>query len=269
VRRLALLPLVLLAAGCGAQALDADEMAEIAENTTEAGSSGVEVVEEKPGEHTVMTGSIDFESREASFTLDVDSKEDDVHGVKILIIGNTVYFESSMYGPIPAKYRDKVKPWLSFDIDSETPSLEQLIIPFPFVDPARVLDLVRKVSGDVELVAEEDVRGVPTDRYRTTVDLERVVDAAPAEDRAALPEELAKAKSKTWPIELWIDDEGLVRRFRETDVEEKRTATIDFFDFGAEVDAAAPPKDQVGSEADFFFGGEEVVEGGSEDLEGG
>jgi hypothetical protein len=138
----------------------------------------------------------------------------------------------------------KPKPWLSTDFADEELTLEDLVFPFPFVDPSRLLATFEKVSGDIESLGEEDVRGEPTRRYRLTLDLGRLIETAPARDRAALRGELEERTEKTEPVEIWIDEDGRARRVRLVE-DTGDVATIEFFDFGIEADVEAPPKDQV------------------------
>ena len=63
-------------------------------------------------------------------------------------------------------------------------------------------------------------------------------------------------------IEVWIDDDGLVRRIKIADppgARDRQAVTIDLYDFGVNVVAEAPPADQVMTERE--LGGAEPMTG--------
>lgn len=106
-------------------------------------------------------------------------------------------------------------------------------------DPTEVLAALGDTAGDIEEVGQEDVRGVATTRYRTTLDLSEV--------------EGAEEDGVDGPVaaEVWVGDDGLVRRVRQrVPVSEAgQSAEIDFtleyFDFGVEERIEPPPEDDV------------------------
>jgi hypothetical protein len=124
-----------------------------------------------------------------------------------------------------------------------------------------ILNAFELVSGSVESLGEETVRGVSTDHYRLTLDLARLIETAPAANRAALREELEKREAKTEPIEIWIDDAGRARRVQVT-LDKDDLVAVDFYDFGVEVDVEAPPADQVDDIAELFRSDDTEVGGG-------
>lgn len=116
---------------------------------------------------------------------------------------------------------------MKYTSDADDPSLHDL-------SPEKLLTMLRAASSETERVGEEDVRGSSTVRYRLTVDCE----LADLEcEGAAL-------------VEVWIDDDGLVRRIGLDD--DSGTGTFEFFDFGADVDVEPPPADEVVSEDEVF-----------------
>ena len=106
-----------------------------------------------------------------------------------------------VYGVLPlsesvGSRRPKIRPWIKIeDFDAEA-RLDNLIFPFPFIEPGTILNAFELVSGSVESLGEETVRGVSTDHYRLTLDLARLIETAPAADRAALREELEKTEGE-------------------------------------------------------------------------
>ena len=255
-----------LLAGCGASdPIAAEEVSAAVSKTASEGTSRMEIVGDSEKEDVVMRGVADHERNRASFTYDVTSSDDEtLSGAKLRVIGTKMYISAEMLGATddPATTA-KPKPWFETDLAETELTLDQLLFPFPFVDPGRILAGFQKVSGSVESLGEEAVRGVPANRYRLTLDLARMIETAPADDRAALRKELEERKTKTEPVEVWIDDAGLARRVRFT--VDSDDVTIDFFDFGIDVDIEAPPADQVQPD-DLFLEGE-MESAGQDDVE--
>ena len=75
------------------------------------------------------------------------------------------------------------------------------------------LELLEAVTGDVQKLGKEDVRGVPTTRYRGTIGVSEHAEELReegAEDRASYVEKMGTPLQ----VEAWIDADGLVRRMR-------------------------------------------------------
>lgn len=248
MRRLLALAVLSLPAlvACGASdPVAAEEISAAVAKTAESGSSRIEISGTDEGEAIVMGGVADHERRLASFRFDTAPKdwEGAAQEEAFRVLGGTLYVGSSIFGATGAGEK-KPKPWVKFEYDKEDDvTLDTLLFPFPFVDPGQLLATFQKVGGAVESLGEEPVRGVPTDRYRLTLDLERLINTAPARHRAALRRELEERERQLEPIEIWIDDAGLARRMRF--VVDSDPVSIDFFDFGIDVDVQAPPADQV------------------------
>jgi len=95
--------------------------------------------------------------------------------------------------------------------------------PTPF-EPTGLLGYLRVHAESSEELGGETVRGVVTTRYR----LEVVAD----DERAV--------------VDVWVDDQHLVRRMRFTD-EQGGADEIEFYDFGVPVDVEAPPASEIDS----------------------
>ena len=79
--------------------------------------------------------------------------------------------------------------------------------------PHRQPGYLRGVSGSVEKVGKEEVRGVPTTHRRATGDFDKaapdVPEACKAHDRM-----LRLMGGKKVPTEVWLDEHGRVRRYK-------------------------------------------------------
>jgi hypothetical protein len=73
-------------------------------------------------------------------------------------------------------------------------------------------------SGEPVLVGEEPVDGEATQHYRSTVDLRRLVAGA---TDPAVRESLRRAEAvsgiTSFPVDVWIDDKGYLRRVELTE----------------------------------------------------
>jgi hypothetical protein len=161
-----------------------------------------------------------------------------------------------MYMRLPVlQQQGLTKEWLKVDAEElaqaqglSTSSFGQ----FTQFDPSQSLKYLLAVSGDVEELGEEDVRGVQTTRYRTKVDLEKVPDVLPEDQREQARKSIKQLVDQVGeseiPIEVWIDGEGLVRRQRidygveQGGQEVSLRFDIELFDFGIDADIQPPPK---------------------------
>ncbi|CAN5603386.1 hypothetical protein BH24ACT13_BH24ACT13_10820 [soil metagenome] len=121
-------------------------------------------------------------------------------------------------------------------------------------NPTQALAYLRTVSGDVTEIGREDVRGTATTRYRATADLREAARANGADD-AQIDQLVQTLGQDTLPIEVWIDEDGRVRRIRQDvpvpagtaagDQPSTTSLTQEFFDFGAQVDVQAPAEGET------------------------
>jgi hypothetical protein len=122
-------------------------------------------------------------------------------------------------------------------------------------DPTDALRALEGVSDDVEEVGSDTVRDEDTTHYRGTIDPQRVLDQVDGSLRELAEQGLAAGAVEAVPFEVWLDDEGRLRRFLLTvdlpgseatggqDI--RSVTTLELFDFGVEVDVEPPPADQV------------------------
>jgi len=115
-------------------------------------------------------------------------------------------------------------------------------------DPSKMLELLRQSSHSV-LIGTEEVGGVTTTHYLATVDLERLAAAQPdAAARANLRRTIELSGKTSYPVEVWVDGDGYLRRMRTSEVEPVSggngftsvTATEELSDFGLTPEVAVP-----------------------------
>jgi hypothetical protein len=192
------------------------------------------VVTPAEGKSFTMTGQVVFDDEKelsrAVMTFP-NPESGDMVTMRAVTDGTVMYMRSSLFGSLPDG-----REWMSLDLDFG----EDLESPLPAnADAKGELELLEEVTG-VSKRGREVVRGVPTTRYAGTVGVseqaERLREQG-GEDLSSLVEE----KGGPLRIEVWIDNEGLVRRMdyatsRPEGEGEGRTTMdmrMDFYDFGS------------------------------------
>lgn len=149
------------------------------------------------------------------------------------------------------------KPWIKMDLNAlgrragiDLSQFTQL-----GTDPSRMVDWLRSVSGDVTTVGTEKLDGVDTTHYRATVDLSKYPGLVPAGQREAVQKavnQLTKAAHiSSFPVHVWVDEDGLVRQVGAVLTETMQGQTVNvvtterFYDFGTPVDIQLPAESQV------------------------
>ena len=201
------------------------------------------------------------------------SIRDSLSGTEEIYDGDTLYLN---WGRL-VSWLPKDKPWLRSTqaddpFDPEATALR---------DPTRLLHFLRSTSTDVRRVGTEAVGGVQTTHYEGTLDLQKIVDQAPAAERPLLQKDLDFMKqytATTISYGLWVDAGDIARRLRIDDAAGNGPETIDFFDYGVTVDVQPPAESQILSDDEFMalmekHSGESGCDGeksdpGSESVEG-
>lgn len=123
--------------------------------------------------------------------------------------------------------------------DVEATGLDQLT-----QDPSQFLEFLRLTSeDDVEEVGTDEIRGVTSTHYEADVSFEKALEQAPNQEavedlESKMGVDLASLPSM--PVDVWIDDDGLPRRIELAIADME--VSVDFFDYGAEVDYEVPAK---------------------------
>jgi hypothetical protein len=158
--------------------------------------------------------------------------------------GTVMYMHSSQFDSLPDG-----RKWMALDLSLG----DELNTSVPAdVDAKGELALLESVSGDIQKLGKEDVRGVPTPHYRGTIAVSDQVKRMREEGADAVAS-LTEKDGSPLQVEAWIDADGLVRRMslvHSQPAEEGRKATtidmrIDFFDFGFEPEIDVPDSSEV------------------------
>lgn len=163
-------------------------------------------------------------------------------------IGDTVY----MKFPFFTAFLGAETEWVSMPAEQSDMADDMTPSTAPS-DPGAFLDSFKDAEGEVEVIGPEEIRGISTTHYRIMIG-ERWAESLTDEEMGDL-EEQGFSPDASFPLELWVDDDGLVHRMsivaeasqiEDTGGEfESMTMTFDFFDFGQPVTIEPPPADQV------------------------
>jgi hypothetical protein len=153
-------------------------------------------------------GSIDEATLEGTEELEIEG-----HQVQEVIKNPYVYVQV----PSGSSSLNAGKPWIRANLSDYTQtigagsSFEQ-----GGAGPTQMLHML-DASGDVVARGSETIEGAPTTHYHALVDLSRYATEAPAAQRSAIQADaqaLARLTgSSSLPVDVWIDDQGRVRRF--------------------------------------------------------
>jgi hypothetical protein len=114
--------------------------------------------------------------------------------------------------------------------------------------------LLDGVTGESAPSRPEPVREVPTDHYRVTADLNRAAGRQPKLMRESIRLFVAAVGRTRLPMDVWLDDQGLVRRFTvaynlDGPLSKVPGAGLDvraeLYDFGIPVRIAQPPPEEI------------------------
>jgi hypothetical protein len=244
---------VALATGCGTETVGVEEIARAADLSER--TSGVKVAVEAtihgPQGEVPMTGSgvMDMRGQQVAFNYEFQDQR-----MEQVADGLTMYFKG---GPFTADLEDG-KEWAKLDLARAN---RELGIDLGAVqqpgggDPRQMFSQLKGVSGEVEKVGEEEVRGVETTHYRGEVDLLRIAESVPRRRREAARTSMERAVEQfgleNYPVDVWIGEDDLVQRIRmEPSMEILGQAisfemTMEFYDYGTPVSIDPPPADRV------------------------
>ena len=142
-------------------------------------------------------------------------------------------------------------PWISFDFvraGASATGVDMGGLSGLNGDPTQGLALLKGASDDIEELGTEDVRGVETTHYRATIDIERAFrEQGEVTDPDQFERFLDTLGATTIPVDVWIDDEGRVRRqsYEHSVPGGKATATMELYDFGTDEPIELPSPEEV------------------------
>jgi len=188
-----------------------------------------------------------------TITGDLGSSED--WKLEAIQDGETAY----VHFPLLAKQLPAGKTWVKGDAkelsSANTGQLGQFGS-FAGTDPRDVFGMLKAVSGSIEAVGSDTLRGVETSHYRATIDTAKLEQLVPADKRQSLgglDQSAKQAGVSEIPVDVWIDADQRVRKLA-ADLDAKEPSTgkavnaslvVELYDYGTALDLKLPPPDQV------------------------
>jgi hypothetical protein len=276
-RRLTVLLAVLAVALAGCSGGDPQALLDGAGDALEAaGTSRFEMVVEAVGDGSgrfAAEGAQDLGTGALRMSIDLG---DEATETETLLLGNEVFIRS----PLFALFTGDPETWVRVDLEetAERQGLDADTLLGEQTGPAALLAQLDGASDDLVELGSEEVRGVATTHLRVTVDTGAAIeqsDPAVREQLRAYAE--ATGLPATYPMELWVDEDGLVRRIRTVlDVPGSpgdpegvtQQTTLELFDFGVRVDLEPPLPEQTIELADLARDLERLEELDRLDAEG-
>jgi hypothetical protein len=285
----ALLALIAVAAaGCGGSAVAIPELASfesVAQKSSTADSARFEMRAEMtiPGADKALAfsavGGFDTPAKRAHMTFDLSAIAELVKSfgagfggtvtgdlgspedwkLEVIQDGDTAY----IHFPLIAKDLPSGKTWIKGDAkdlsQADTGQMSQFGS-LAGTDPRDVFGLLKAVSGSIEAVGREKIRGVETSHYRATIDLAKVEQLVPEAQRKSLGgiDQSAKQAGLTeLPLDIWIDADQRVRKLSidldakqpGTEASLKAAVVVELYDYGTPLELDLPPADQVADAA--------------------
>jgi hypothetical protein len=159
--------------------------------------------------------------------------------ISLIIVGETYYLSVAEPRLLPPG-----KKWVEMD----KTTAEQL---GPGISGFQQMGNMTQSAGfveDAEEVGTERVRGTETTRYRSTFNIEEALEDAEGDERERLEAMRSQVGSDSVTMDFWLDDESFIRRMA-FPVEMSRIGSVDFTmefdDFGADLQVEAPPAGEV------------------------
>lgn len=180
--------------------------------------------------------------------------------LQIITIGNESWMKWSFF----SSFLGAGDNWIAGSADMAGETTGSLGFGAEGGSPSDFLAALEDADAQVEEVGSEEVRGEPTTHYKVVLDIEALAAEATPEERAELDELLGQGAPSEFPMDVWLDGDGLLRRFTmaidASDMEdaaelESATLTFEIWDYGADIVIVPPPANQVVDGASLGFDG--------------
>jgi hypothetical protein len=213
------------------------------------GRADMHAVVSSPGRSYTMTGRMVFDTETGRTGMVLTMPDPSSNGlVKMrgVVDGTVMYIQLGKLGSLPGGAK-----WMSLDFSSFGPEKDSSLPSNG--DAMGELELLEAATGGVKKVGTEDVRGVPTTRYRGTVGVAEQAKHLRDEGVEEGFTSYAKENGTPLQIEAWIDTEGLVRRMKYVKTDPAKDGKgpttmdmrVDFLKFGSVPEIEVPDSSEV------------------------
>lgn len=213
------------------------------------GRAEMHAVVSSPDRSYTMTGRMVFDTETGRTGMVLTMPDPNSNGlVKMrgVVDGTVMYIQLGKLGSLPDGAQ-----WMSLDFSSFGLERDS---PLPSNgDAMGELKLLEAATGGVRKLGTEDVRGVPTTRYRGTVGVAE--QAKRLREEGAEKDLISYAKENGTPlqIEAWIDADELVRRMKYVKTDPAKDGKgpttmdmrVDFLNFGGVPEIQVPDSSEV------------------------
>lgn len=228
------------------------------QNTLDAGSATMMLDEQTAvgGQSANIqgSGSIDFTGQQGILNLRLPTQLGSTSASIDMVFKDAVYY---MKSPVFAQILPPGTTWVKMDLKELSKSSSAAAAQFAQLaqsDPSQFVDILRG-SVQEQKVGTEKIDGDQTTRYNAKIDYRKAAKVADDAMKPALQTAAAGIKQATGgytvPISVWIDSDGRVRR-EVVDVAvatsgstAKSKVTVDFTDYGTDVNVSPPPDSQT------------------------
>ncbi len=225
----------------------------------------------------VIGGAYDTETQSAEMTMDLSgltamAPADDLsmemfgsffaEPLRVITIGQRSWIKWGFF----SEFLGAGDKWIEGDSESSADLTGGFGFDSGAATPGDFLGILEDANVQIEEIGTEEVRGVTTTRYRALLDLRELSEQMTAEERADLEEAIGQGAPSELPMDLWIGEDGVLRRLSmEIDSEGFATdgegvvfvtLTFEMWDYGEAVEIVPPdPADVIsGDELGFGFG---------------
>lgn len=216
---------------------------------TEDSSVHMTLTGDMAGQEVSGEGDMRFGADDFAMSMDVSTPQGDM---TMVLVDKVIYIK------MPAGQEVGGKPWLKIDSEGSDPISKLMKTLFDQMaknaDPRAALEQFSK-SGEITSTEENvEVNGENTTHYTITVDVAKLAETQTDETlKQAMEQMVESGNMKDFPVELWVNEEGLPARFKlamptqdpTTGAAATADMQVDYTDWGKEVTVEAPPADET------------------------
>jgi hypothetical protein len=230
----------LVVAGCGAAPTAEEAVSNAAIAGKDAGTARVVVTYDGTA---ISDGSYDLETEDGR--VEIPSEDG---SYETLLVGDSQYQRVSQF-PVALVTSVPGKRWVKWERARTLTLLHDAAVERP-----RALVELFAATREVREIGQGEERGDPVTRYSGLLALDKLLGAAPPEEREELEWMLEdywpRWRTEGVPLQLALDSKQRLRR-ADLLLSEGEEFAVEFFDYGIDVDVKAPPEDEVMTWAEY------------------